>query len=66
MTTTMLDAIRDAYLKNVAAHFPHAECETCDRATRTLEQNAEPDGFCRYIFRVECNHECEADDEATT
>lgn len=58
----MLDAIRDAYLKNVRASFPHAECETCDRATRTLEQNVEDGGFCRYIFRVECDKECESDE----
>lgn len=61
MATATFDAIREAYMRHLVSQLPHAECETCNYATRSLVP-VEGEYMYQYLMKVECQRECEKED----
>jgi hypothetical protein len=57
---TMIDRIHDDAVRDIQSKFPHAECATCDYATRSFVTSKGEDGSCMCLINVTCRHECES------
>lgn len=64
MTPAEFDAIRTAYARHLLSQLPHAECETCNYATRSLVA-VDGEYMQQYLMKVECQRECEKEDAVT-